>query len=111
MNYEYTDGYVGCFGRTWKPAGENLDSLVAKAAAYNSITKADVIEQLKTRAVVYSKSTNHHYDHSLAEIRAKASPTATPTSTSKCCECGTPTSETCLMDGMCPDCWHDETDN
>lgn len=109
MNYEYTDGYVGSFGRSYKPVtAENQDSLVSQAAEFNQITEADVIEKLKTQPVRFGQSANFYYDHSYAEIRPVSAPQAPPAS--KCSECGTPTSKSCLMDGMCPDCWHDETD-
>ena len=106
--YEITDGYVGRFGKTYKPAtAETLVAAVAAAAQRSNQTEAAIKNMLVAgMAVEWCDSPNHYYDHGKGVIRYKRTPQ--PVQLVKC-SCGHSVEKSQVMSASmgssCSDCY------
>lgn len=107
--YEITDGYVGSFGITYKPAtNETLSAAIAAATQRNNTTEAQVVEMLQNGVkVAWCDSPNHYYDHGTGYIRRKRA--ARPAPALVHCDCGHSVEAILVMSASqgtsCPDCY------
>jgi hypothetical protein len=106
--YEITDGYVGSWGVTYKPAtDETLSTAITAAANRNNTTEARVIGMLQNGVkVAWCDSPNHYYDHGTGYIRRKR---VTKPVKSVSCDCGHSVEPALVMSASrgtsCPDCY------
>jgi len=106
--YEITDGYVGMYGKTYKPAtDETLTEAVTLAAERNGKTEEEIKRLLLTgKAVEWQDSPNYYYDHSKGVIRRKRS---APQVKLIDCACGHSVPQVLVMTSSqgttCPDCY------
>jgi hypothetical protein len=107
--YEITDGYVGSFGISYKPAAvETLNAAIAAAARRNNVTEARVVEMLQNGVkVAWCDSPNYYYDHGVGYIRRKRASQPPPQLVR--CSCGHSVERTLVMSASqgtsCPDCY------
>lgn len=107
---EITDGYIGSFGRTFKPAtAETLSAAIAAAAAFNSVSPEAIESELECgREVRWCKSPNHYYDHGFGVIRRRpAEPTPKPYTGRRCVVCGAPASMSASLGPACDEHYDD----
>ncbi|MBK8188913.1 MAG: hypothetical protein IPK79_00500 [Vampirovibrionales bacterium] len=106
--FEITDGYVGSFGVTFKPAtAETLAAAIEKAATMNNTTVPAIEFMLAGGATVrWCESPNYYYDHGYGVIRRKRTPQ--PVKLVRC-SCGHSVPAAQVMNASlgtsCPDCY------
>lgn len=106
--FEIHDGYVGHFGKEFKPATQDaLNDAVEKAMVRNGKTNLEIINMLLDgEPVQWCDSPNHYYDHGVGIIRKKRAIKHVELIK---CSCGHSVPQSQVMNASlgtsCPDCY------